>query len=79
VAVSYVKSACRDSPEAFLIGVLTQCRGVSEALAKIILFKFPNLSELMNASSADLAQVSDENNKRKVGKAVADRLYSLLH
>ena len=79
VAVSYVKSACRDSPEAFLIGVLTQCRGVSEALAKIILLKFSNLTDLMNATSADLAQVSDENSKRKVGKAVADRLYSLLH
>lgn len=79
VAASYVKSACRDSPEAFLIGILTQTRGISEALARILLTAFPTLELLMKASAQDLASVSDTTTKRKVGKAVADRLYGLLH
>jgi len=79
VAASYVKSACRDSPEAFLIGVLTQCRGVSEALARLIVGKYSSLDELMKASSLDLAAVGDPGSKRKLGKAVAERLFGLLH
>jgi ERCC4-type nuclease len=80
VAASYVKSACRDSPEAFLLGVLTQCRGISEALARLIIGKYTNLESLLVATAADLASVTDPANpKRKVGKAVADRLYGLLH
>lgn len=80
VAASYVKSACRDSPEAFLLGTLTQCRGISESLARLILGKYSNLESLLVATAADLAVVTDPvNPKRKVGKAVADRLYGLLH
>lgn len=80
VAASYVKSACRDSPDAFLLGVLTQCRGISEALARLILGKYKSLESLLLATAADLAGVTDPANpKRKVGKAVADRLYGLLH
>ena len=78
VASSYVKSACRDSPEAFMLGVLTQCRGVSEAIAKHILMKYPKLSDLLAASAADIAAI-ENGSKRKVGKAVAERLYGLLH
>ena len=76
VAASYVKAACRDSPEAFMLGVLTQCRGVSEAVARQILGKYNGLTELLGASAADIASIGD---KRKVGKAVAERLYGLLH
>jgi len=80
VAASYVKSTCRDSPEAFLLGVLTQCRGISEALARLILGCYGTLELLLGASAAELATVADPvNPKRKVGKAVADRLYGLLH
>ena len=78
VASSYVKAACRDSPEAFMLGVLTQCRGVSEIIAKQILKKYSNLSDLLAASAADIAAI-ENGTKRKVGKAVADRLYGLLH
>jgi ERCC4-type nuclease len=77
VAMSYNKATCRDSPDAFLVGVLTQCRGVSEALARIIQKKFPTLEALMGASEADLASAAE--GKRKVGVAVAKRLMSLLH
>ena len=79
VAASYVKSVCRDSPEAFLLGVLTQCRGVSEALARLIVAKYPTLESLMAATASELATVGDPANpKRKVGKAVAERLHGLL-
>ena len=80
VAASYIKSACRDSPDTFLLGTLTQCRGISEALARLIMCNFPSLESLMAATATDLAGVTDTNNpKRKVGKAVGERLYGLLH
>jgi ERCC4-type nuclease len=78
VAASYVKATCRDSPEAFMLGVLTQCRGVSEAIARSILEKYPRLSDLLTVSVVDLAAVA-VGEKRKVGKAVAERLHGLLH
>jgi len=80
VAMSYVKSASRDTPEAFFIGTLCQCRGVSEGLARIIVAQYKSLDELLKATEDELALVSDPGNpKRKVGKAVAKRLYGLLH
>jgi len=79
VAASYTKSNSRDSPDSFLLGVLTQCRGISEALARIVLEKAKNLEGLMTLGEADIAAISDSTGKRKVGKAVAARLYGLLH
>lgn len=79
VAASYTKSNSRDSPESFLLGVLTQCRGVSEGLARIILEKVVNLEGLMEKKEEELAVMADSTGKRKVGKAVAARLYGLLH
>jgi ERCC4-type nuclease len=76
-AASYIKSACRDSPDTFLLGTLTQSRGVSEGLARLIMSKYPTLEALMTATATDLAAVSE--GKRKVGKAVAERLHGLLH
>ena len=76
-AASYIKSACRDSPDTFLLGTLTQCRGISEALARLIMSKYPTLEKLMTATAEELASVSE--GKRKVGKAVAERLHGLLH
>jgi ERCC4-type nuclease len=75
-AASYIKSACRDSPDTFLLGTLTQCRGVSEALARLIMSKYPTLESLLKATAEELALVSE--GKRKVGKAVAERLHGLL-
>ena len=81
VAASYIKSACRDTPETFLLGTLTQCRGISESMARLIIGKFPNLDALLAATAVDLALVGDPQNptKKKLGKAVAERLYGLLH
>ena len=79
ISASYTKSTSRDSPDSFLIGVLTQCRGVSEALARIILENVQNLEGLMAKKEDELVAMSDSSGKRKVGKAVAARLYGLLH
>ena len=78
-AASYIKSECRDTPQTFLLGTLTQCRGISEGLARLIISKFGSLETLMAATAADLIMVDPENPKRKIGKAVAERLYGLLH
>ena len=79
-SASYIKSECRDRPETFLLGTLTQCRGISEALARLIMTKFTTLKDLMAATADELAVITDPANpKRKVGKAVAGRLYGLLH
>jgi ERCC4-type nuclease len=77
VAASYTKSASRDTRESFLLGVLTQCRGVSEALARIVAARVESVEGLMRATEAELAAMAE--GKRKVGKAVAARLYGLLH
>ena len=77
IAASYTKSTSRDTSESFLLGVLTQCRGMSEALARIVLEKVQSLETLMTKSEVELAEMSD--GKRKIGKAVASRLYGLLH
>lgn len=79
VAASYTKSNSRDSPDSFLLGVLTQCRGVSEALGRLIVEKAKTLEGLMSLGEADIAAISDSTGKRKVGKAVAARLHGLLH
>ena len=78
-AASYIKSECRDTPQTFLLGTLTQCRGISEGLARLIISKFGSLETLMAATAADLIMVDPENPKRKIGKAVAERLHGLLH
>ena len=78
-AASYIKSECRDTPETFLLGTLTQCRGISEGLARVIMAKFGTLETLMAATAADLVMVDPENPKRRIGKVVAERLYGLLH
>jgi ERCC4-type nuclease len=78
VAASYTKSASRDTPQSFLIGVLTQCRGVSEAIARTVLQHVRNMEGLMRATEPELAAI-DGSGGRKVGKAVAARLHGLLH
>ena len=80
IAASYTKSNSRDTPESFLLGTLTQCRGISEGLARLIVVQYPSIEELMAATAIELATITDRvNPKRKVGKAVAERLYGLLH
>lgn len=80
VAQSYIKSECRDTPTSFLLGTLTQCRGISQSLAQLIQSKFSTLEEILKAPVEELAACADPGNpKRKVGLAVATRLHGLLH
>ena len=79
VAASYTKSASRDTRESFLLGVLTQCRGISEALARAVAARVTSMEGLMRATESELAAVSAAGRKRSVGNAVAARLYGLLH
>lgn len=79
VAASYTKSVSRDTRESFLLGVLTQCRGISEALARAIAARVASMEGLMRATEGELAAVSAAERKRKVGAAVAARLHGLLH
>jgi len=80
VSLSYVKSECRDSSKSFLIGTLAQCRGISETFAKVITNQHTSLEVILKLSQDELTLICDpENPKRKLGKAVAERLYGLLH
>jgi ERCC4-type nuclease len=72
------KSANRDDPYTFAAHVLQGCRGISAAAAKAILDAHSGtLKGVWDASAETLAATPV--NKRKLGKAVADRLHSLLH
>jgi ERCC4-type nuclease len=76
---SHTKGEQRDDPHNFAIAVLTCCKGVSAATAEGILKACGNsLTGVWNTSEKDLAviQVSE---KRKLGPAVAKKLYGLLH
>ena len=76
---SHTKGEQRDDPHNFAVGVLTCCKGVSANTAEQILKgSGGSLSSVWRATEKDLAaiQVSE---KRKVGPAVAKKLYGLLH
>jgi ERCC4-type nuclease len=76
---NHTKGEQRDDPHNFAVAVLTCCKGVSAATAEGILKACKgSLTHVWNASEKDLAaiQISD---KRKLGPAVAKKLYGLLH
>jgi ERCC4-type nuclease len=77
--VSVSKRANREDPKAFASIVLQQCPGVSAAVADAILAQFGGtLAGVWVAAEADMA-VCKLSEKRKVGPAVAKRLWNLLH
>lgn len=65
-------------PDVFLSAVLQQCSGVSATSADAIVRAAPCLEKVMGMSEKELAgvQVSE---KRRLGPAVAKRLWGLLH
>jgi ERCC4-type nuclease len=76
---SHNKGEQRDDPQNFAIAVLTCCKGVSAQTGEAILKACGgSLSGVWKASEQQLAtlQISD---KRKLGPAVAKKLYGLLH
>jgi hypothetical protein len=76
--VSVSKRANREDPKAFAEIVLQQCPGVSAQIASALLVKFVTLPGVMAASEKEMAETRI-NEKRKVGPAVAKRLWTLLH
>jgi ERCC4-type nuclease len=76
---SHTKGEQRDDPLVFAVGVLTCCKGISSNTADLILKAFNNsLTNVWNASEAELA-ATKLSEKRKLGPAVAKKLYGLLH
>jgi ERCC4-type nuclease len=76
--VSVSKRANREDPKAFAEIVLQQCPGVSAQIASALLVKFVSLTGVMAASEKEMAETRI-NEKRKIGPAVAKRLWTLLH
>ena len=77
--VSVTKRGNREDPAAFAATVLQACPGVSAAVADAVLKACGGtLTGVWGASEADLA-AAPITEKRRVGPAVAKRLYGLLH
>jgi len=77
--VSVVKRANRDDPKTFASLMLQQCPGLSATLADALLKAFDETFKgVFEASELEIAAVR-VSEKRKVGPALAKRLFSLLH
>jgi len=76
--VSVSKRSNREDPKSFACLVLQQCPGVSALIASALMEAFHNLEGIMKVSEAEMANVK-VTDKRRVGPAVAKRLYNLLH
>jgi ERCC4-type nuclease len=76
--VTVSKRANREDPKAFVGLVLQQCPGVSAQIASALVTAFVNLEGVMKASETEMAGTM-VTEKRRVGPAVAKRLYNLLH
>ena len=78
-SVTVHKRGNKEDPAVFASMVLQQCPGVSAAIAKAILEKGVNgLTGAWGLSEKDMAAVQ-VTAKRKVGPALAKRLWTLLH
>jgi ERCC4-type nuclease len=65
-------------PKQFLIGCLCQVSGVSTKIAETILSTYPSLSKILAASQEELANLKQPSG-RKIGPAVAERIYQLFN
>ena len=74
---SFSKKENKENPTVFAMAALQQCPGVSAAIAKVILEKFGGLEKVMTATESEIAEL--KNGTRRIGPAVAKRLYGLLH
>lgn len=75
---TFTKKGNKEDPRAFALAVLQQCPGVSATIAKAILEGLGGtLTAVFGATEDQIATL--KNGNRKVGPAVAKRLYGLLH
>ncbi len=75
--VSVTKKGNKEDPKNFAACALQGCPGISSSAAEAILTAFTNFTGVMAAEEAALAAV--QVGKRKLGPAVAKRLWTLLH
>ena len=76
--IHVVKKSNAADPKQFHIACLAQCPGVSTTVAEALHTSFPSWSTFLAASEIDIASVIQPNG-RKVGPAVAKRLWGLFH
>lgn len=76
--IHVTKKVNANDPVHFMIASLSQCPGVSTKVAETIQKAYPSWTALLAALEADMAALVQANG-RKVGPAVAKRLYTLLH
>lgn len=74
---TFTKRGNKDDPKQFALAALQQCPGVSVGIAKAILEEFKTLETVFTAEESQIALL--KNGTRKVGPAVAKRLFGLLH
>ena len=77
-SVTINKRGNKEDPKVFASMVLQQCPGVSAAIAKAILGKAATLTSVWALTEKDMA-IIPVTEKRKVGPALAKRLWTLLH
>jgi ERCC4-type nuclease len=75
--VSVTKKGNKEDPKNFAACALQGCPGISSAAADAVLTAFTNFTGVMAAEESALAAV--QVGKRKLGPAVAKRLWTLLH
>lgn len=74
---TFTKRGNKDDPKQFALAALQQCPGVSVGIARSILEEFETLEGVFAAEESQIAVL--KNGTRKVGPAVAKRLFALLH
>jgi len=77
-AVHVTKKVNANDPKQFMIASLAQCPGISVKVAESIHTAFPTWTALMAADEKGFETIIQANG-RKVGPAIAKRLFTLLH
>ena len=72
------KKVNAEDPRQFQMACLSQCPGISTRMAEVIHTAYPSWPSLLGASESEMAALVQPNG-RKVGPAVAKRLWGLIH
>lgn len=66
-------------PKAFLMACLAQCNGISVRAAESLVSAYPTLTQIMALTAKQLEEHRVAGGNRRLGPAVAKRLWGLLH
>jgi ERCC4-type nuclease len=75
---NHTKGEQRDDPHIFAVTVLSCCKGISPATAEGILKQKQSLEAVLASTELELSSIPISE-KRKLGPAVAKKLFGLLH